>query len=103
MLPIAPQSPSASTSSLTSSSVPQKARDRLGLGFDDDAPFAPYRDDPERGPDPEPEQEPEQILRQQQMMMEGAASAISMHSTVTAHEDAVFQTKTCISTHSQEV
>lgn len=68
LAPIAPNSAAASTSSLgsTSSTVPSKARERLGI--DDDAHFAPYADDPERGPEPEPAT----MVQMQRQTMEGA-------------------------------
>jgi hypothetical protein len=47
--------------------IPQKARDRLGLGLGagDVSGFAPYADDPERGP------EAGVLLQQQRQLMDG--------------------------------
>jgi syntaxin 8 len=50
--------------------VPRKARDRLGLDDGRASSFAPYSDDPERGPD-EPEVSAPQLLQQQRRMMDG--------------------------------
>lgn len=67
LAPIAPNSASSSSSSLDSASraFPPKAKDRLGL--DDNPQYAPYADDPERGPD----HDPHTMLQTQRQMMDG--------------------------------
>jgi hypothetical protein len=55
-------------------SIPPKARDRLGLDDDNTGGFAPYSDDPERGPE---EPSASQLLQQQRQLMDGAPLPLS--------------------------
>jgi hypothetical protein len=52
--------------------LPPKARERLGID-EGTAPFTPYSDDPERGP----EMEPGAMLHMQRQIMDGMSSLLS--------------------------
>jgi hypothetical protein len=55
--------------------VPAKARDRLGLSESSMSAFAPYSDDPERGPE-DVQPSASQMLQHQRQLMDGLSLAL---------------------------